>query len=357
MIRTLHIIGSRQMGGAERFFVRLTAELAQAGHPTQALLRPQSPLRHELDPQVVQSTVPMAGGWDLYSLWRIRKRIHRLAPQIVQTYMGRASRLTRLPRQPSSAIHVARLGGYYRLNGYYRHAHAWVGNTRGICDYLVQNGLPARRVYQIGNFVKIEPPPTQAERAAGRQRLGIPEQAWVLLALGRFVAKKGFDDLLRAAARLPATVAERPLWLILAGDGPERAALYRLGTDLNLAQRLRWTGWQRDPAPLFALADLLVCPSRHEPLGNVILEGWAHGLPVVATRSDGATELIVDGQSGRLVPVQDEAALAQGIAEVLGDDCLRQELALRGTACVARHHAPEAVLAAYLSLYRELLRA
>jgi glycosyltransferase involved in cell wall biosynthesis len=356
MICSLHIIGSRQLGGAERFFARLTAELARAGHPTHALLRPHSPLRRELVPTLPQHTAPMMNGWDWFSLWRIRQTVTRLAPDIVQTYMGRASRLTHVPRTTSS-IHVARLGGFYRIEGYYRHAHAWVGNTRGVCDYLVRSGLPAERVYQIGNFVPAAPPPNLVQRSDRRRSLGVPADAWLVFALGRFVEKKGFTDLLHAMAQLPGAVAQRPVWLVLAGDGPQMPLLQRLGNDLGLAPRLRWTGWQRDPAPLFAVADLLVCPSRHEPLGNVILEAWAHGLPVVATRTDGAAELIADGSNGRLTAVQDPLALARAIRELLSDDRLRRELATRGAACLARHHSPAMVVEGYLTMYRELLKA
>ena len=91
------------------------------------------PGQHGDQRTVPQQTIPMRNGWDLLSVLKIRRLIRNTGPLIVQTYMGRATRLTRLPRD-SAAIHVARLGGYFKIKGYYQHAHAWVGNTRGICD-------------------------------------------------------------------------------------------------------------------------------------------------------------------------------------------------------------------------------
>src|SRR5690625_3524083 len=108
--------------------------------------------------------------------------------------MGRATRLTRLPPS-SSAVHIARLGGYYKIRGYYEHAHAWVGNTKALCDYLVREGLPAARVFHIGNFVAEPATVSDDELATLRMQLGLPDDALVLMTLGRFIDIKGFDDL------------------------------------------------------------------------------------------------------------------------------------------------------------------
>jgi glycosyltransferase involved in cell wall biosynthesis len=343
------------MGGAERFFQRLVTALNAAGHPAVAVFRPASPLA--LEPALARGgiPVPMRNGWDLFSWLRIRRTLERIKPEIVQTYMGRASRLTRVPAALRS-VHVARLGGYYRIDGYFRHAHAWVGNTRGLCDYLLRNGLPAGRIFQIGNFVDPVSPAGDASRRDLRAAQGIPAEALVLFSLGRFIPKKGFGDLLNAFARLPPAIQGRPVWLVVAGSGPLERRLAQLGVRLGIAARLRWAGWQRDPGPYFQSADLFVCPSREEPLGNVILEAWAHRLPVVSTRTAGGAELIAEGVNGLLVPCGEERPMAERIASLLADEAARDQLAENGAATIGRHHTPAMVTAAYLDLYRQLLR-
>jgi glycosyltransferase involved in cell wall biosynthesis len=87
------------------------------------------------------------------------------------------------------------------------------------------------------------------ERAALRARLGLPPDAQVLFSLGRLIAKKGFADLLEAFARLPAEPGGRPLRLVIAGDGPDRAALEEATRRLGLGGRVHWAGWQDDPSP------------------------------------------------------------------------------------------------------------
>lgn len=358
-MKSLHVLGSSQFGGADRFYVRLIQALAAAGHETVAVNRPGSPVAEALaatpgDLPVRQYHLPFANKWDFATVLRLRALVRRERPAVVQSYMGRATRLTRLPRS-SGATHIARLGGYYKLNGYYRHCDAWVGNTQGICDYLVKEGFPPERVFRIGNFV---PPPPAVERGAverARSDFGLSDDAWVLFALGRFIRKKGFDDALRAFARLPKERHGRPVHLLLAGDGPLNADLRSLAAELDIGERVHWTGWRDEPEVLFALADALVCPSRHEPLGNVILEGWNHGLPVVSTRTLGACELISDGIDGLLAPCEDPEGLARVLGELLASDDTRLgELAAAGKAVLAREHSEAAVVGAYGTLYHEL---
>ena len=353
-LRSIHVLGSHELGGADRFFIRLIEALTQAGHPCLAVIRPDSPVVQVLPPHIEQVHLPLASKWDFYSRWRLTRLIAARDPDVVQTYMGRATRLTRLPAG-SRALHVARLGGYYKIDGYYRHAHAWVGNTRDICDYLVKQGLPPQRVVYIGNFVPAPRPVAPEELAALRLRLGLPAQALVVFALGRLVQKKGFDDLLEAFARQPPQAAGRPLVLLVAGDGPEREVLAQAGRRLGIADRVFWAGWQNDTAPFYGLADIFVCPSRREPLGNVILEAWQHRLPVLSTRNEGAGALLQDGENGLLAPLSDPAGLAQALSRLLAmsPEALAR-LAEAGHATLQRDHHESAVLAAYLELWARL---
>lgn len=354
MVSSIHVLGSRQLGGADRFFVRLVEALARAGHPSLAVLRSDSPVVPVLSAEVEQVHLPLASKWDLYSRWRLTRLIGERQPDVVQSYMGRATRLTRLP-MGSGALHVARLGGYYKIDGYYRHAHAWVGNTRDLCRYLVEQGLPQQRVFYIGNFVPQPRAVPGDELLALRSRLGLPENAFVVFALGRLIVKKGFEDLLEAFARLAPVVDGRPLVLLIAGDGAQRGPLADAARRLGLEQRVRWAGWQNDPTPFFALGDVFVCPSRQEPLGNVLLEAWQHRLPVLSTRNEGAAALVTDGDNALLAPLEDPQGLAEAMRRLLTmSTAERQRLADAGHATVQREHHEQAVLAAYLAMYEQL---
>jgi len=356
-VPSLHVLGSRQFGGADQFYVRLVLALRDAGWPVTAVNRAGSPVAGALrDARVEQRHLPLANGWDLWSVLRMRRLLRQRAPCVVQTYMGRATRLTRVPRD-LPVVHVARLGGFYKIDGYYRHAHAWVGNTRAIADYLVGQGLPADHVFHIGNFVPDPRRYSDAERSERRLGLRLPDEAWVLFALGRLIEKKGFQDLLAALARLPGEIAGRPWVTLIAGSGEAGPRLAQQARELGLADRVRWLGWQDPADPWYDLADLVIVPSRHEPLGNVILEAWNHRRAVLSTESDGALELIRHCESGLLVPCAAPAALAQAVQGALASgDAARAALGEAGHRELQGRHGKAVVLSAYQALYDRLLR-
>ncbi len=352
MIPVLQVIGSKRSGGAENFFRRLVTAQLEAGWPVAAITPPDCSLSVALQGVVPLTPIAMRGNWDVFSRRRIRQQVKRQGYAVVQTWMGRATRLTHLRGLPDT-VHVARLGGYYNLKGY-RHADAWIGNTRGICDYLLQHGLPAGRVFHVGNF--FDPQPCQPRPLLDeiRMRLGLPPEAWVLFALGRLHPNKGFDTLLQAVAQLGDMLGDWPWRLLIAGDGPLRQALEQQARELGVAERVQWLGWVERPSPYFQLADLFICPSRHEPLGNVILEAWGNQTPLIATRSQGPAELIEHGLNGWLVDKEDPGALAEGIRGLLADPAGAQALAREGSERLARDFSRETILGQYQQVYAQL---
>jgi len=339
-MRVLQAMAGARVGGAEAFFMRLVPALAAAGLPQTALIRSHAERAEMLEASGVPVTQMRFGGpLDLVSRWTYRKTIARHRPDIVMTWMNRASGLCPL----GSHVQIARLGGYYDLKHYRNCAHL-VGNTRGIVDYLVAQGWPAARAHCIGNFADTAPA-TPVDRAT----LDTPEGVPVLLALGRLHTNKAFDVLIEALVDVP----DAHLWL--AGEGPLRNLLVEHGRDRGVAGRVHFLGWREDVGALLAAADVLVCPSRHEPLGNVVLEAWARGVPVVAAASQGPSELIVEGVNGLLAPVEDARALARAISAVLADPALARTLVAGGSASHAADHSREAVVSAYRRLFEQAL--
>jgi len=255
--------------------------------------------------------------------------------------MSRATRLC--PR--GDFVHVARLGGYYDLK-HYRHCDHLIGNTRAIVDYSIAKGWPHERIDYLPNFV----PDAGVRAPPSNETGGWRPEAPLALALGRLHPNKGFDLLLEALA----IAREVHLWI--AGDGPLRVKLERLAGQLGVGERVRFLGWRDDVAALLARADLLVCPSLHEPLGNVVIEAWSAGLPVVATASDGPAGLIEDGESGILVPLPGDPgggpqALARAIRQLCEDVKLRAMLGKGGRKAYEAEFTEEAVVARYREFF------
>lgn len=347
-IRSLQVIASPRMGGAESTFLRVSGALHGAGHPVLAGVRRGSELIRHLGDRVPYECFPLRNYIDLPSTLQIRQAAERHEADIVQTW---ASRATWLTRAPEGSVHIARLGGYYKLR-YFRHADAWIVNSRGLRDWMVSRGFPPDRVDWINNFVPPLPPGTVP--AISRATLGIPSEALVVVAFGRFIERKGFQDLLPAFARLPTHIADRPLHLVLAGDGEMLAELRAQATPL--AGRVHFTGWLDQPVAMLGMADVFVCPSRVEPLGNVVLEAWSQGLPVICTETAGGTELIHNGDTGLLCPVQDVVRLATLIERVLRDADLRGALAGHGLTHYRHRYSEQKTLDATLDFYRRMIK-
>jgi glycosyltransferase involved in cell wall biosynthesis len=333
-VRIAHVIAGAPMGGAEAFFERLTIAQHAAGEAVLAVIREDAGRAARLRAAGLEpAQLPFGGPFDLRTGPALRRALAEFAPSVVVSWANRAARFAgRLHRRRAPWTLVGRLGGYYDLK-YYRHCDHLVGNTRGIRDWVVEQGWPAERAHTVPNFA-------HDLAGAAPADLPAPPGAPRLLALGRLHRNKGFDVLLRALALLPGGAH-----LALAGEGPERAPLEALARELGVANRVAFLGWREDTGALLAACDVFVCPSRHEPLGNVVLEAWSAARPVVAAAAQGPRELVRDGETGVLVPVEAAERLAAAIAALLADRPRAAVLAAAGRAEFERAHAAPPVLA------------
>ncbi len=353
MIPSTHLIASRRPGGAESFYCRLVNALAADAWPVHAVHPPGSAVGSLLSGGVLRFEVPMRGAWDFWARYRIARLMRRLGTPLVQTYLGRASRLLRIDGTTGGPIHLARLGGYYDVEDY-RHAHAFVVNTQGLCDHLLRHGIPAERVFHIPNFVEVPSPEHGARLGYWRERLGLPEEAWIVLTVGRLHPVKGLDVLLAALARAPSEIEGWPLHLVLVGDGALRIPLERQAHALEISGRVHFVGWQADPGGYYRASDLVVSASRSEAFGNTVLEAWAYRRAVLSTRTPGPDELITHGEDGWLVPTEDPQALAGGLERLLRDTRVRHDLGEAGRRRLAVDFSRERIVRQYQTLYETL---
>jgi len=339
-MKVMQVMAGAEDGGAETFFVSLAGALARAGLEQRAVIR-RNPRRAEqlrragLEPL----ELPFGGRFDFTTRAGLKRDIARFRPDIVLSWMSRASSL--IPK--GEFLHLARLGNYYKLK-HFRNCDHLLCITPKIADYCVENGWPRDRVHYMPNFASL-----QAVPPLDRASLETPADAPLLLALSRLHPSKGLDTLLQALAREPRA------WLWLAGEGPQRESLQRQARDLGVAGRVRFLGWRSDRAALLAACDIVVFPSRYEPFGTVSLEAWGYRRPLVAAASDGPAGLVRDEVDALLVPIDDVAALATAITRLIADRALAQRLAAAGAARYETDFTEEACVRRYLDLFERLL--
>lgn len=332
-MRVAHLLGAASQGGAEAFFERLCRAQHAAGDTVLPVIRREPGRAARLRARGLAPVELGFGGYlDLLTPGRLRRLLAAFRPDVVVAWQNRAARFA----PPGGGRGgdwplVGRLGGYYDLR-YYRGCDHLVGNTPDLAAYFRRQGWPEARAHWLPNF---------ADDLAGEPPAALPAPAGMarLLALGRLHRNKGFDLLLGALARLPHA------HLSIAGEGPERAALEALARRLGIGGRVAFLGWRQDIGALLAGCEVFVCPSRHEPLGNVVLEAFSAARPVVATRVQGPGMLIEDGVTGLLVPPEDIPALAAALGRLLADPGSAARLAAAGRRAFEEHHAEAPVLA------------
>jgi glycosyltransferase involved in cell wall biosynthesis len=221
--------------------------------------------------------------------------------------------------------------------------------AQGIFDpdtiVCIHNGI------DVDRFVKCREDIADHERTSDQKlRVGM---------IGHLAPIKGQEDFVRAAAIVCALRDD--VEFTIAGEdksrsGEHRGGIEKLIAELDLDQRVRLIGWVKDVAKLLPTFDLFVSPSRSEPFGLSILEAMAAGVPVVATMSEGAREIIDDNHSGRLVPVGDPQSLAKAIAELLTDAEQRDRLSMTAARLVRERFSLERMVKATENAYRRALR-
>lgn len=227
-----------------------------------------------------------------------------------------------------------------------------------VCDAVRQvvldrEGLDEERVVVIRNGVEPASDGGSSEKSA-RDELGFGQDDLVVGMVANYNRTvKGVEFLIEAIPRIVASVPGARFVLI--GGGGDAGPLREKARALSVEPFVYFTGYRNDVERFYAIMDISVLTSLSEGLSLTILESMAHGLPVVATRVGGNPEIIMDGQTGYLVPPGDVASLADRIVRLLLDRHLRRCMGEEGRARIASRFLMRDVAARYLEVYRGLI--
>jgi glycosyltransferase involved in cell wall biosynthesis len=286
----------------------------------------------------------------------LARELDRFAPEVVQVFLPHAGALVASLRRRSGRrlVFSNQHGDHFVVNG----MRAWAALDRlaegrydrvVACSAFVERFLVERYRYPPASVARIvngwegTPPPES----------GLAERPTVIC-VANFRTQKGHDVLLRAFARTRERVGDAQL--VLVGGGPERAEVEATIARLGLESQVSVAGAVDDVWPYLAQAHVFALASRYEPLGVVVLEAMAAGLPVVATRVGGIPEIVQEGVTGTLVGADDDVAFGEALVALLEAPDLRARMGEAGRATAAEHTA-ERMVERYFALYDELLSA
>jgi sugar transferase (PEP-CTERM/EpsH1 system associated) len=367
-IRVFHLITELDIGGAQTALLGLLARLNRERYwPSVACFYNGEGLMAQRIRAlgIPVSDLGMKDKWRVDALWRLYRSLRQARPTILHTWMFHANvigrivgRLARVPIVITSRRNLD-IGGRHR-----EILHRLTGRlddcTIAVSElvrktYIARAGVPEDRVITIHNGVDAERFPIKDASVAARIRanLGIPLDAPVIGTVGRLHRQKDLASLLTAMvqvrARFPA------VRLLLVGEGELRGDLEALAKSLGLVDAVTFAGSRPDVAEILATLDVFVLPSLWEGMPNTVLEAMSVGLPVVATAVGGTPEVVVDGQTGILVPPQEPARLAEAIMLLLQDPEFGRKLGRVGRARVMSQFQISETVRRTETLYEQLL--
>lgn len=294
----------------------------------------------------------------LVGLLRLWSLLRREKPQIVEAFTHDANLLV-LPVAWLAGVPVrmATHHGVVEGSGRLREkTHAWLVNhfaahlvavSDRIRNNAIQEGIRAEKITVIPNGIT----PLQVQgvdRLNIRKQMGLGADDVVLIAVGRLVYQKAHEYLVAAMSDVAPHMPTVRVWIC--GDGFLREDLAAQIKANGLEKSVKLLGTQYDIAKYLAAADVFVLPSRWEGLPISMLEAMSIGLPVIATRVEGVTEVIEDRVQGVLIPVEDKAALSQAILQLATDPALRQQMGASAKQRVHQAYSLDRMCQAYLDL-------
>ncbi|TAE79828.1 MAG: glycosyltransferase [Alphaproteobacteria bacterium] len=323
MLRIINIMLSKGSGGIEQASLDYAMVLQDGQHDVLMITDPQADVNLRATRLGCGLThLAQRSKWDVWASSRLRKIITGFQADIIITHGNRALNLVSRAHVPH--VPIIAVSHNYSMNDLNK-AQAVFAITEHMREEILKfhPRMHQKQCIYMPNMVAIQ-------GLHARPRWHHPVR---LGAIGRLVPKKGFDVWLHALALLRDQGYAFEAWL--AGDGKEREPLEALCTSLGLDDCVIFKGWVSDNRDFYQSIDVCCVPSLHEPFGIVVIEAMAHGLPLIATDSEGPSEILSGFDCAKIVEKDNPEAMAQALIEVITHEAEAHDMGQRAHAHVA----------------------
>jgi len=358
---SLHVDTARTWRGGQNQALLTVTGLRALGHRAELVAHPDGVLRRRAAEG--GGVIPLAPRteMDLTAAWRLARVLRDLRPDIVHAHDPHAVAMAALARSiggpdPAPLLVASRRVDFrIRQNAFsrwkYRQVDVFICASECIRQMLLADGVEPERAVTVHEGVDIDhidaAPPADVRAA-----FWLPHGAPLVGNVAALVPHKGQRYLVEAAALVVRRMPDARFLIV--GDGELRATLEQAVRREQLEKHVIFTGFRPDVVSLIKGFDLFVMSSVTEGLGTSLLDAMAASRPVVATRTGGIPEVVVDGETGLLVPPRDAPALAEAIIRLLGDESLRAAFGRAGRQRVERRFSADRMVAATLAVYESL---
>jgi glycosyltransferase involved in cell wall biosynthesis len=361
-IDILYVITDLELGGVPLHLQRLVRAMRARGLEAAVVsLVPAGPVGKMLEADgVTVYSCEGRGGWDFRVIARLAKIIQAIQPGLVHSLLFHANLATRWAAT-TVGYSTSRVLCEIQTVEVERRWHLWVdrvtydgcrftiGNSPSVIEHLaVHARIPRDRLRLVRGG--IDPAPIQAAKPIDRSSIGMPHDSAMVLWVGRLDPVKGLSILIESFRLIH---EEANAHLCLAGVGTIREQLERQVRGLQLVHCVHFLGPRTDVAALLQAADVFVFPSRTEGLPNALLEAMAAACPIVTTDVPGCRDLIMNGQTGLIVPYGDTPSLAAAMRRLLRDRAFAARLGAKASEVARTEWNIRQTYEAYAALYDE----
>jgi len=380
------VIGSLEIGGAERHLLTVLPELVKRGFQiTVSVLGEKGKLAPLLEVQGVLVKPLLSPRLMRFTqraprlisrllriitvIFLLTKRLKTKKPAILHFFLpeayvlgmfsallARFSGVTIMSRRSMSHYQKRRIAVGFCERRLYDKTTLMTGNSQAVLLQLQAEGIAPQKTKLIYNGIDLALFQQTTSKAEIRKNLNIAENSLVIIIIANLIPYKGHQDLLQALSYISHQLSSPWTLLCVGRDDGIQKALQQKAQDLKLDDHLLWLGSRSDIPDLLTAADIGVLCSHEEGFSNAILEGMAAGLPMVVTDVGGNKEAVLDKITGFVVKPQDPHALGDAILQLSLDPELASKFGKKAKERVFAHFALETCVNQYVALYNEVLK-
>ncbi len=359
---SLHVDTATTWRGGQNQVLLTVLGLRARGHRAALVAHPDGELYRRATEGPDLIPIASTGDLDLRAAWKLSRVLRMLRPAVVHAHDAHAVSMVALARSigrldpPPFFVVSRRVDFHLRRNAFSRWKYGQVDQflcaSDAIASMLVADGIAKARTRTVHDGVDLEHGKA-APRLDAHAELWLPAGAPLVGNVAALVPHKGHRYLISAAAEVVRSVPDARF--VIVGDGELESTLRHQIRDLHLERHVLLAGFRADALSLQKGFDLFALSSVTEGMGSVLLDAMAMGQAIVGTRAGGIPEVVVDGDTGVLVPVRDARALAAAIVELLKDPARRAALGAAAQARVQLHFTAGRMVQRILDAYGQLV--